>query len=341
VSSGPLRGPSFFQHAGRLLLAALLPALAAAAVWPEHFGSHRRIAVSPIQVADRPLWLEYGLQQAESAEYQSEGRAFLAEAWQFHDSTGAFAAFQWQRPAGASGWDRGDLGAQTGTDGWVAAGNYLLHFQRYKPATEELQELLAALPGFRRAALPSLAAYLPQKNLIPGSERYLLGPAGLERFLPGVPASAAGFQFSAEGQTAQYRTPGGAIHLSLFSYPTPSIARVQLAELRKIEGAVVKRSGPLVALIPPPAGAAEAEQLLGQIEYQAKISWSEWVPTRRDNLGELILNIFILTGILVLICLGGGLAVGAVRAFSRRSGDPIILLHLADRNEINTYPPVA
>jgi hypothetical protein len=327
-----------FPHFTKLLLITLLPAIAGAAIWPDQLGPYRRTAAKPIPVADRALWTEYGLQQAESAEYEWEGRRFLAEAWRLQDSTGAFAAFQWQHPAGASVWDGGDLGIQTVTDGWLATGNYLLHFQGYKPGAEELKQLLAVLPEFRRAALPSLVAYLPEKNRIPGSERYLLGPVGLERFLPGVPASAAGFQFSAEGQTAQYRTPAGVIHLSLFGYPTPSIARAQLAELRKIEGAVVKRSGPLVALVPSPAVAADAQQLLGQIEYQAKISWSEYVPTRRDNIGELILNIFILTGIVALICLVGGLAVGAVRALSRRGGDPMIVLHLADRNEVNSSP---
>ncbi|MCC6862620.1 MAG: hypothetical protein IT158_28860 [Bryobacterales bacterium] len=317
--------------APELLLAALLPALAGAAVWPEQLGPYRRVSAAPIQVSERPLWQEYGLEQAESAEYQSEGRKFRAEAWRLQDSTGAFAAFQWQRPAGARDWDRGELSAGDGTGGWIAAGNYLLHFEGYKPAAEELRTLLQSLPSLRRAALPSLSAYLPRKNLVPGSERYLLGPAGLERFLPGVPAGSAGFEFSAEAQTAQYRLPSGVIRLSLFAYPTPEIARVKLADLAKIEGAVVKRSGPLVVLISPPVHAADAQQLLGQIEYQSKITWSERVPTRRDNIGELLLNIFILCGILILVCIGGGLAVGGVRALSRRRGDPMILLHLADR----------
>ena len=39
----------------------------------------------------------------------------------------------------------------------------------------------------------------------------------------------------------------------IFNYPTPNIARQQLAEFEKLSGAVAKRSGPMVAVVLSPS----------------------------------------------------------------------------------------
>jgi hypothetical protein len=54
------------------------------------------------------------------------------------------------------------------------------------------------------------------------------------------------------------------------------------------------------------------------VRYEAEISWNERVPTRRDNIGDLILNIFSLTGFLLVFALVSGLAFGGSRAMARR-----------------------
>ena len=59
----------------------------------------------------------------------------------------------------------------------------------------------------------------------------------------------------------------------------------------------------------------------------------EYVPTRRDNIGSLLLNAFILIGILLAFSLVSGLALGGFRAFMRRGNkgeeaDAMISLHL-------------
>ena len=62
---------------------------------------------------------------------------------------------------------------------------------------------------------------------------------------------------------------------------------------------MAKRSGPLVAVIVSPADPDAAERLLAQVSYQAEITRDEYVPTRRDNIGDLVINTFILIGILL------------------------------------------
>jgi hypothetical protein len=122
--------------------------------------------------------------------------------------------------------------------------------------------------------------------------------------------------------------------LAVFSFPTPNIARERVAEMQKIPGALVKRSGPLVAVILAPPSADDAERLLSQVHYQATITWSERVRTRKDNIGDLIVNAFILIGVLLCFSLVAGFAFGGLRLLARRGRkeDPeaMTVLHLGD-----------
>jgi len=88
----------------------------------------------------------------------------------------------------------------------------------------------------------------------------------------------------------------------------------------------------LVALVLSAPDADAAERVLAQVKYQATISWSENVPTRRDNIGDLVINAFILIGVLLGFSIVAGLAFGGLRALSRRGRtedpDALTVLHL-------------
>ncbi len=91
-----------------------------------------------------------------------------------------------------------------------------------------------------------------------------------------------------------------------------------------------------VAVILSPPSADAAERLLALVRYQGTITLDERIPTRRDNIGNLVINAFILIGILLAFSAVGGLAVGGVRAVLHRgsragSGEEMITLHLGDR----------
>jgi hypothetical protein len=122
--------------------------------------------------------------------------------------------------------------------------------------------------------------------------------------------------------------------MELFSYPTHQIAMQREAEFGKIPGAMVKRSGPLVAVVLSPADPDAAERLLSQVRYQASVTLDEYVPTRRDNIGVLVINAFKLIGILLVFCVVSGLAMGGINAFRRRGGrgdeaNALTTLHLS------------
>jgi hypothetical protein len=320
----------------RYLLALAVPALCFGGVWPDAFGTFQRTSSRPVNVSDRPLWDEYGLQQAEQAEYKSGTRKFTATAYRLLDSTGALGVFDWQRPADATPSALGKLAVETADSVVLAQGNYVLVFKGYKPAAAEIGALIPSLPRLESSPLPALMGYLPVNGLVTNSERYVTGPAALQKFEPGIPPSTAAFHLGAEAQLGSFRTAAGAMTLAIFSYPTPHIARERIVDFQRISGAMAKRAGPLVVVVLSPPDADEAERLLSQIRYAPSITLDERVPTRRDNIGNLVVNAFELTGILLVFCVVAGLSFGGFRALRRRSGsggdaEAMISLNLSDR----------
>ena len=213
-------------------------------------------------------------------------------------------------------------------------GNYLLAFGGHTPDAAELGVLFDGLRNVDGTVLPSLLGNLPGRDLVANSERYITGPSSLTKFLPAIPPSVAAFHYGAEGQMGVFHGPKGDMGLVIFSYPTPQIAMLKEVDFRGIPGGnIVKRSGPLVAVVLAPPDADAAERLLAQVQYQAQVTLDQWVPTKRDNIGNLVINAFILIGILLGFAIVSGVAYGALRAFWRRGNrgeeaDALTTLHL-------------
>ena len=318
----------------KLFLTALfLPLLATAVILPDTIGEFHRASTSQATLADRPVWDEYGLKDSETAAYQNGPTKFTATAYRLQDSTASLAAFDWQRPPQATPSKLANLAAETDDSLLLVHGNYLLSFQGYKPDAGELSALTGALLNVDTTSLPALAGYLPSQNLVPNSERYILGPAALQKFDPGISPSVAAFHFGTEAQLGVFHSPKGDLTLAIFNYPTHQIAMQRIPEFEKVPGAVAKRTGPMVAVILSPPDPDFAERLLSGIRYQAEVTRDEYVPTRRDNIGNLLLNACILIGILLAFSVVSGLALGGFRAIVRRGRkgeepDAMITLHL-------------
>lgn len=298
-----------------LILATLLISSACAAIWPPQLGKFQRKSVQPMPAAERVQTEEYGLQQAEQADYG----AFQVSAHRYKDSTGAYAASLLAPPNS------------------LQVGNYLINCTGNCPKT--LAALVESLPGISHASLPVLPHYFPSQGLVAHSERYILGPAGLNEGAPQIPEAAVAFQFGTEGELARYRTSQGDAVLAIFSYPTLEMARQQTPAFEAIAGATVKRSGFLVAVVLPPADRASAGQLLARINYQAAVSWDEQrapLIIKPQTAAQMVLAIISLAGIVLGVCLGAGLVFAALRIAARRfgyldAGTSLITLHLSDK----------
>jgi len=312
---------SVINRAGPLLTALLaLTAAAQAAIFPDQIGPYQKSAPKTIGIPDQPLYEEYGLEETEAAEFTApDKKHFSAVGWRLHDSTGALALFQFRRPPGAVSADIAPLAVRTSDGVIFAFGNYVFQFTGDYPDPSSLTTFYAQLAKLENSPLPAVSTFLPKDGLVTNSERYILGPVSLQRFEPTIPPSVAGFRMGAEAQFGKYQTPNGLLNLVIFNYPTPSMAREQAAEFQKIPGAIVKRTGPLVVATVNPPDKDAAERLLGKINYQANVTLNEANPQSEvKGFARMILNIFVLAGLVLALCVVGGIGFAGYRIMSRK-----------------------
>jgi hypothetical protein len=314
--------PRTIAKLGSVPIFVLLCAPAMAAIFPEQIGSYQRSAPQTLSVPDRALYEEYGLEATEAADYATPNPAqkrFSAVGWRLHDSTGALALFQFRRPPEAVAAAFAPLAVRTSDGVIFAYGNYVFQFTGAYPDPASLAAFYRQLSKLENSPLPSLTSYLPAQGLAPNSERYILGPVSLARFAPAIPPSVAAFHLGAEAQLGKYQTAKGLLTVALFSYPTPSMARQQALEFQKIPGAMVKRTGPLVVATVQPPDPDAAERILGRINYQASVTVNEKPPVDEiRGFAKMILNMFVLAGIILVICVMGGVGFAGYRILSRK-----------------------
>jgi hypothetical protein len=306
-----------------IVVAAVFLSSACAAILPDRLGPYY---LQPLEMKGPEIdkqMAEYGADGWDGADYGS----FSLTAWRFKDVTGAYAA-------SLEAFSKGDPSSKS----TLRVGNYLLSCQGKCP--KNLAALAdAALPNVSHGSLPTLGTYFPEKNLVPHSERYILGPVGLAANVPEIPIQAALFDFGTEAELARYRTPAGTVALAVFSFATPSLARQQLAQFQKVASIAVKRTGPLVAIVFGPAAAAEASsKLVSNINYLGVVAENEKPPDKPlelkpESAGKMVLAILSLAGLLLAFCLLSGLAVGGALRLARRFGysaaeGSLITLHL-------------
>lgn len=310
----------------------LLAGTAGGAIFPDQIGAFKKGPPRAIAVPDRALFDEYGLQATEQAEFTAPEKRFTATAWRLHDSTGAMALFEARRPPGATPSNVATLSVRTSDGVIFAYGNYVFQLTGAVPPPADFKELYARLPQLEQSPLPALMTFLPLPDLVPNSERYVVGPVSLERFEPRIAPSVAGFHLGCEAQIGKYQTASGLLTLAIFNYPTPSLARDRYQEFQKIPGAMAKRVGALVAVTIAPPDADAAERILAQVKYETNLTWNEKVPGNEvKNTAKLILDIFTFAGLLIGMCLVAGIAFGGIRILARKLGrdeDPNAMITL-------------
>ncbi len=267
------------------------------------------VAASAAAWAGDPLLDELGLKSGN----QIDHGAYKITEYRFKDVTGAYA---------------GSFAIPNG----VRFGNVVLTCEGKCPKP------LPAPANHRDGALPVIPSYLPAKGLVPGSERYVLGPVGLSQSTTEISPAAVAFQFGTEAAIGKYQTGRSEAILAMFMYPTPQMARQQLPELQKIPGVVAKRSGPVVGVVLHASDEATANALLENTKYQASISWDEQPPLiiRPQTAAQIVLGGMELAGIILVFCVVSGVAYGAFRVLQAKfgSGDAehsVIALRLSDK----------
>ncbi len=316
-----------------------------AAILPPQFGGWHisgasRTSKDPA-VADSvnaALLKEYGLTDFESGTYtRDDGRKVALKAIRFTDASGAYGAFTYYKMPQMLKESIPDQASSLNERVLFYRGNILVDavFDKLTAmSTAELRELAEGLPlpSGNSRNLPILPQYLPKSNYVKNTAKYVMGPVGLEKIAAPLPQELVDFGSSAEVALGSYQTSDGLATLMLIEYPTPQLAA---EHLKKIDAAnqskpqpqtgspnsstppiFDKRTGPIVVVATGTISQGEARSLLSAVNYEADVTWNEnTFQGKKNNLGNLLINVFLLCGILIVFAGVAGLAFGGIRIF--------------------------
>src|SRR5215469_14700757 len=128
---------------------------------------------------------EYRFTDLAKATYtRDDGRTLKVRAARFADASGAFGAYTFYLQTGMNREQIGDQGASAGDRVLFYRGNVLVdaQFSKETPMSgAELRELAGALPrvGGNAANLPSFIQFLPRRDYITNTQKYVMGPIAL------------------------------------------------------------------------------------------------------------------------------------------------------------------
>ena len=285
---------------------------------------------------------EYGFTDLASSTYaRDDGRTLKIRAARFADASGAFGAFTFFLQPEMAKEQIGDQGASLGQRVLFYRGHVLVDavFSRETVmAGAELRELAGTLPrpSGSAANLPSFIEFMPRRDYIAHTQKYVMGPSALAAL--GTPVSADQVDFGASSEVAlgRYNTSSGEAMLMLISYPTPQIAaehlkRIDAAhQLSQPQSGVStgesgnsffdKRTGTIIAIMATgPVSDSDAKSLLGKVNWEANVTWNQATDNKQvKDLYMLILNIVILCGVLGGLAIIAGVAFGGVRILMKR-----------------------
>jgi hypothetical protein len=278
--------------------------------------------------ADAAVLKEYGFTDFESGTYVRNGRKMEIKAARFNDASGAYGAFTYYVQPQMQIEQIGDRAASNNKRILFSRSNILVDANLdlvTAMSAADLRALADALPRARGtvSTLPSLPDNLPKQSYVPNTLRYIEGPVALERLGVPIPASLVNFSMGPEVVFARYRSSNGEAYMTLISYPTPQIAaeRIKAFQSAGLAGGpfLFKRSGPFVAVVSGNIPQSEAQSLLASVNYDADVTWNQPTkPNPRDNIGNLIVGIFMLIGIILLVALIFGFAFGGIRVVAKK-----------------------
>jgi hypothetical protein len=284
---------------------------------------------------------EYGFNDLTSAVYtRDDGRKLAVKAARFQDASGAYGAFTYYKRPQMQKEKIGDQGASFNERVLFYRGNILVDAQFEKlsaMSAAELRDLSAELPPppGNASGLPGLPAYLPPQNYIQNSAKYIVGPAALQKSGASVNPQLVDFAAGAEVVLGDYSTTDnstGQARLLLISYPTPQIAMAHLQEIdsAKQQGSqgsplldpattFDKRTGPIIVVVSGQISPSDAKSLLARVNYEADVTWNQNTYfSRKDNPGNLIVNVIYLCAIIGGFAVISGIAFGGIRILARR-----------------------
>lgn len=291
--------------------------------------------------ANAEVLKEYRFSDVASSTYtRDDGRTLKIRAARFADASGAFGAYTFYLQSTMTREEIGDQGASRGQRVLFYRGHVLVDAQFSEESAmsgAELRGLAGVLPrpGGSSGNLPTFIEFMPHRDYVANTQKYVMGPVALRAQSAPVAADLVDFNASSEVSLAHYNTQSGEATLMLISYPTPQLAAEHLRRIdaahhlaqpqtgvASVESAgsfFDKRTGPIIAVVTGPVSDSDAKTLLGKVNWEASVTWNQ--PTddpQVRSLYQLILNIVVLCGILGALAIVAGVAFGGIRILMKR-----------------------
>jgi hypothetical protein len=213
----------------------------------------------------------------------------------------------------------------------MARGRSFIRFLRPNDSQlseNEFRALLIFVGGTRptRDSLANLPPPLPPSGLIPGSEKYILGPEVARHVLPNFRTDLIGFDQGAEVHVGEYVAGNSRATMMEVSYPNPQIARVRFSAMsdqlgvnqdRGANSLYARREGSFIFLTLKANNKTTATKLLDQFNVKQQLSWDEKYPGNK-TIGRQLFELIMGNVLLTLLLAGGGVAGGVLIVLSRR-----------------------
>ena len=297
-----------------------------------------------------PVLREYGIASGERRDYANGDEKLTVTLYGMVDPSAAFGAFTFLRdpdmaslaarsPVSYVATSKGAAGGQGRT--LLVVGNLVLDVASAKSrvAAADVSALGQSVAGRAdRRPYPPIAEFLPKDGLVPGSERYVLGPLALSRVFPPAaanPADWAGFGSSAEAMVGRYKLPGkgpaGEGVLLLILYPTQQLAADRYTAMGKsfalnVDPSLANgrpamfatRSSALIALLSGVESRETAAHFLGQIHYASLVTWDAPTHDVTDpSISTIVVGAIVDTGAIMLLVMAASLGFGGFRLLAK------------------------
>jgi hypothetical protein len=300
---------------------ALLKAVGENAVWSAK-GAPSVYDAANMEAFDRnlaPLLKRYGVKGVTVQNWQSSAGRVRTTLFEMLDAGAAYGLFTVRRAAeaGTSTAPASPVGAESfhsrnGLYFWQAG--YVVRVEGPSEASARMgQALSERILG--RSRKPPVSNHLPARNLVAGTDQYVLTPDRVDRAF-GVDPSILGFDDDVEIATASYRVNNTAGRLMLLLYPTQQVAKKYQEQLEAAKpglASVSKRVGPLVAIVAGAENSAAVQSILDDVNYETKVTWNQ--PRPGIGIAEVILTVFTFIGISLGFTVFAGVGFGGVRIF--------------------------
>ena len=291
---------------------------------------------------------EAGEREFRSCQFSSGNQTAVVSAGRYRDPSSAYEVYTSLLGPGMAPSTLGQYTAVDANKLIALIGDVVVQIEQPRNIpTPDLQQLVNAVKEHaHQSPLPPIRAFLPEQDLVNGTQRYALGSAGLRKALDpylslilGTQnvedaqreqylhiAEQIGFSSGAETMLAQYKNNKGSAVLLLIDYPTPQLAELHLRHLQtalpedaSAAKVTIERQGSLLSLVLTSSSPEYAEALRQNINFHTQVTWNEPSATATDPPWSVILyRIFVGTGVFMVLAIVFGVLFGGIRVFTKR-----------------------